>query len=303
MKETLSVGKELIVRKRMSSFLEKLLRFCGYDFRHDLYKQIIYGEAEICTPLEEKIKNFYDAYHYLLYNSKRPLNKDVLNRFFYLLSGKECDKSFLIKTASKFFYLNDLPSVEKAIEFHMFVYAELNAADDTDRLIISLMFFNYTLIKSGIPTLRFVASALQTYVQAREKYLNGDRTPLYEWFWEQLRESKFQDKTYYGNLKPLSLQEISDRISKDKNWLQSQFGIRHVYVFGSFAKELQRIDSDIDLMVVFSQNLSYEKKMQNVEELSTYYFNVFNRFIDFLEISEFVNEEIIKEVTTYLKIY
>ena len=31
-------NKELIVRKRIASFLEKLLRYFGYDFRHDLYK-------------------------------------------------------------------------------------------------------------------------------------------------------------------------------------------------------------------------------------------------------------------------
>ncbi len=35
---------ELLVRKRITAFVEKVFRFLGYDFRHYLYKKIVYGE-------------------------------------------------------------------------------------------------------------------------------------------------------------------------------------------------------------------------------------------------------------------
>lgn len=295
--------KELVVRKRIASFIEKILRFCGYDFRHDLYKQIVYGEVSICTPLEETIKDLYDAYYYLLSNHKRPLDKVLLKKFFYLLNGKEPDEALLIRIVSKFFYLDALPPIEKAIEFHLYVYKELGESNNINGLIIPLMLFNYSLVKSGIPSLRFITPTLKKYIQYRQKYIDGDKSPLYGLILEQLREAKFQDKSYYGNLRVLSTQEIFNRIIKDKNMLQERFGIQHIYLFGSFAKDLQRIDSDIDLLVVFSQNLSYETKTKFIEELANYYFNIFNRFMDFGEISDFISDEIIKEITTYIKIY
>ena len=82
-------GKELIVRKNVVSFLEKLLRYLGYDFRHDIFKKIIYNEAGIVTPFEEKFKSYYDAYIYLLSNSKNPITKHLLMRFFYIIFGNE----------------------------------------------------------------------------------------------------------------------------------------------------------------------------------------------------------------------
>ena len=66
-----SEGKELLVRKRIALFLEKILRFLGYDFRHDIYKGITYFEMATETEFEEKIKNLYDGFIYLLHNNKK----------------------------------------------------------------------------------------------------------------------------------------------------------------------------------------------------------------------------------------
>ena len=66
-------GKELIVRKKVASFIEKTFRYFKYDFRHDVFKGIVYSELECNTPLEEKLKNYFDAYVYLLSNHKSPL--------------------------------------------------------------------------------------------------------------------------------------------------------------------------------------------------------------------------------------
>ena len=84
----LTKNKELIVRKKMSHFLEKLLRFYGKDIRHDLYKGIIYSEEQVRTEEEWKIKIFYDGLNYLLNNHMNPLSKELLKKFFYILYGK-----------------------------------------------------------------------------------------------------------------------------------------------------------------------------------------------------------------------
>lgn len=44
----------LVVRKHVSSFIEKILRCQGFDFRHDIFKRVVYGEMPYITPDEEK---------------------------------------------------------------------------------------------------------------------------------------------------------------------------------------------------------------------------------------------------------
>ena len=46
-----TTGYQLIVRKRISSIVEKLLRCCGNDFRHDIYKQIVYDYSRFFEPV------------------------------------------------------------------------------------------------------------------------------------------------------------------------------------------------------------------------------------------------------------
>ena len=296
-------NKEVLVRKRMSAFIEALFQFYGYNFRHDDYKQFIYAEAGVKTPLEEKIKQTYDAYHYLLFNSQNALTTSILKRFFYILLGEEMDASLLIRLASKFFEMNNMPPAERAIEYHVYVYEELAFLEEEQRFMISLMFFNYALANSNIPTLRLVKCVLQKYAEIREEVLSGNKIMLYELLYEQLRYAKVQNKTFYKNLKPLTVKEIRHQFLKDRDMLKEKYGILGMSIYGSFAKGKQRLDSDIDLMVILSDDLSYEEKLKNIEAFSAHYLLIFNRFIDVLEISEFVNDWIIQEITNYKKIF
>lgn len=296
-------NKELIVRKRMSAFLEKALRYCGYDFRHDDYKQIIYGESGCKTDFEIMMKNMYDAYHYLLFNAQSPLSAEVLKRFFYILDGQEGDETFFIRMTSKFFYMNDMPPFERAVEFHLYVYSELCGENEDCKLIVPLMFFNFALVKAGIPTLRFVNSTLQKYEECRTEYFNGNKAPIYKLFLEQIQEAKFQDKGFYEKLKPLTAKEICERIFQNKDTLQNRYGIESVALFGSFSKGLQRIDSDIDVLIVYSSTLSYEEKARINGELASLCMTTFNRYLDITEISEYVNDWIVKEIINYKKIF
>lgn len=296
-------NKELIVRKRMSAFIEKVLRFRGYDFRHDDYKQIIYAEEGCKTPLEDMIKSTYDAYSFLLSNAKSPLSRDILKKFFYILTGKEASESLIIRMVSKFFHMTDMPGLERAIEYHFYVSSEIASFNDDQRFIIPLMFFNYGLVKTGIPTLRFVYSSLEKYVECKKEYLEGNSTPIYALFLNLIQEAKFQDKSFYKNLRPIMSKTICNRFLKDKEMLQTSYGIKSIALFGSFAKGLQRIDSDVDLLVTFSDDIPYETKVEKKEKFIDYYFNIFNRYIDVLELSEYVSDWIIKEVINYKKIF
>ena len=77
--------KELVVRKRVVNFLEKIFKYLGYEFRHDNYKSVAYGETCFLTPLEERAKNYIDAFNYLLSNKNNILTSKILSKFIYII--------------------------------------------------------------------------------------------------------------------------------------------------------------------------------------------------------------------------
>lgn len=45
-----------------------------------------------------------------------------------------------------------------------------------------------------------------------------------------------------------------------QNFIRETYQIEHVFVYGSFAKNTARIDSDIDLLILFKEDISYPEK-------------------------------------------
>lgn len=296
-------NKELIVRKKKASFLEKIFRYLGYDFRHDIYKQIICCETSVMTPLEQKIKNYYDAYSYLLKNSQNPLTKEMLSRFFYIIDETIPNEIWIRRLCTRYFDYVDLPPIEQAIEFHLKSYKLMDEFEEEKRFIVSLMFFNYLLVKNNIPIIRILNEDLKKYETAKGLYYEGEKQKIYELFLEIISESKFQDKEYYKNLKPLSLEQIYKKVIEDKEMLERQYNVKHISIFGSFAKNRERIDSDIDMLIGFSLDLTEGKKKENIENLTRYFYNQFYRFIDIMEARLCFEDELIREISGLKKIY
>ncbi len=96
-------GTELIVRKKLTQFIEKYFRYLGYDFRHTLFKQIIYMETQIQTKLEQTLKNSYDAYFYLLSNNQNIFSSSLLKKFFYILKEEELATDLITRLTDLFF--------------------------------------------------------------------------------------------------------------------------------------------------------------------------------------------------------
>ncbi len=296
-------SKELFVRKMLASFIEKLFNFLGYNLEHDRVKKVLYAEDSFKSNDEEKIKRAYDAYIFIALNSKNPLTNQILNTFFYIYFGKEIDTNVSLRIATKFFNYVDKPVIESAVDFHIDVFNEIDCASDEDKLVISLIFFNYMLLKNEIPSTRFISSDLREYLERKKEYINDNKVSLYEFFFELIVNEKVQDLSYYQNLRELSVKEVYQGLKEDEEYIKTNFEIKHLSIFGSFAKEINRIDSDIDLLVEISLDLTSDEKRKKIGEFKKHYFNKFNRFIDVSEISEYLNDEFIKKIPYVKKIF
>lgn len=296
-------NKRILVRKKLAGFIEKLFNYLGYKLNHDRVKKVLYGEESFKSDDEERIKRTYDAYIYLLLNAKNSLTSKILNTFFYIFSTKEIDSNVSLRIATKNFEYIDKPVIESAVDFHIDVFNQLECACEEDKLIVSLIFFNYFIVKNGIPAIVFLPSSIKEYLELKKEYIKGNKLTFYRFFFELINNEKMQDKSYYENLKELTLKDVYKVLKEDEEQIKEKFSIKHLSIFGSFAKQINRIDSDIDLLASFSLDLTSDEKIEKVDQMKTYYFNKFNRFIDISEISEYLDDEFIREIPYVKKVF
>lgn len=121
--------------------------------------------------------------------------------------------------------------------------------------------------------------------------------------YEIIKSNLFQDISYYKNLKPLTLNQIKRKILKDKDLLRNNYKVKSIYIFGSFCKELERIDSDIDVAMSLSLDLTEQEKEQILKELKEYFYKSFKRFVDIHEVMDIIHQDFIKKAANIIKIY
>ena len=296
--QELTKNKELIVRKKVVNSIEKLIKHFGYDFRHDLYKEIVYMQKEIKTPLEERVKSYFDGYVYLLSNHKSPLKMSILNKFFYILKQEELFKGKLIRISSKSIEVVEGFTLDKIVEFMIYLYDELDNYNHEDRFILSVMFMNYFLLKFNIPLLNITYKFLDDF---EPLFSSKDIKTITKFLYKTLLEAKYQDESYYKELTPISLEEVYRSI-KDNEEMLRNMGVDNLYIHGSFAGSVARIDSDIDFIITFLPHVTNKEKQEIIDSLAKYYEKKFKRFIDILPMGKYYSDEFMLELNEIKKI-
>jgi len=54
---------------------------------------------------------------------------------------------------------------------------------------------------------------------------------------------------------------VLDRLYKNVDFIRSQFGVRHLSVFGSVARDQAKAESDVDILVSFEKKASFDAFM------------------------------------------
>jgi len=96
-----------------------------------------------------------------------------------------------------------------------------------------------------------------------------------------------QDKIY-------SLAEIREIINSHKDFLSEKYFVDSMFIFGSYAKNTQTPESDIDLLVNFSKTID----MFDFIDLEEYLSKILNKKIDLgtpKSLKEIIKDKILKE--------
>lgn len=287
---------ELVTRKKASSFIEKILRYFEYDFDHDRYKDIVYGNLEYKTKLEEKYTNYIDAYLYLIRNSRNQLTKSILNKYFYIIFESNLDETIAYDITFKMIMISNLSAVEMGTEMYLYLNEKLINLKKDERTIISLMFVNYILVKNNIEMIKFNEIEIKNLLKLKK------REEIYLAFINQIKNNQILPKGYLNNLKKLETREIIKTIKNEEIYLKRKYMVENIFIYGSYSKGINRIDSDIDLLISLSNNLTYLERVKIIEKLNEYFFNKFKRFIDIQEYRHYISDEIIKELKNIEKV-
>ena len=290
-------NSELIVLKKVGKLIEKILRFFELDFRHERFKAVIYAKDEFQTPFEEKMKHYFDAYYYLLSNAKSPFTASVFQRFYYLIFEHPAEENIASKITSEWIWLSGESRITKAIYLHCYVFSLLNDLNEMERWMVSFMMLNYFLVKENIPCLYLNYRDLAEYAENK-----GNEEKVKNLLYQIILQAQTQKKSYYKQLKKITLEDIALLFGEKQNFIRETYQIEHVFVYGSFAKNTARIDSDIDLLILFKEDISYPEKKRCKEELVRYLTKEFNRYVDIQEIFESLSKEMMIEATNVKKI-
>ena len=106
------------------------------------------------------------------------------------------------------------------------------------------------------------------------------------------------EKKYYKNIIPVSLTDIIEFVEKRKEEFQTKYQIKGLWIHGSIAKRIERMDSDLDFFIELSLDLLHEEKLALIEELKQVFYDRFKRMVDLHEIVEYLDDDIIKEART-----
>ncbi len=88
-----------------------------------------------------------------------------------------------------------------------------------------------------------------------------------------------------------------DILKNQEGFIKQKYGVKRIGIFGSFAREEQRADSDIDVLVDFEEGA---KTFDSFMELKFFLEDLFHRKVDLVTIKALrpqLKESILKEVT------
>ena len=273
---------EILVRKQNVKFIYNLFKKLNIPIEHEHFKQIAYDEIMCKSTLDKYMKNVYSAYTYLLLNTKTMFDSTLISKYYYIMFKKEIDDELALKVVTAFYkpYNND--NIERSISFlHQLLYL-FRELKEEEKYIISLSLFNYSLIYHGYKELTDID--LKEYTK-EELIL-------------KLEKENRQEKSYYKELTDLSKKEIIQVLKKDEEYLRKN-NIETLILFGSLTREEQRIDSDIDLLVTFSDGISYIDKCNIIQMMKEEYKSKFKRYVDITELTNLVLDNYVKELQEY----
>ena len=276
--------------KNVLLFTKNLCKMINLDVDYDECKNLMLGYKTVITNNEKLVKCIYDSLNYLLAQKENNIDESIIKKWYFILYEKQINTILTIKIINSIYNLNNetiLENIENTIK------QIKNFSNDN---VICLQWLYYLLYKNGYTTLLLNKNE----VLSLQNELNKDNKISKEII---LKLILTQQVINEPNNRIITKQEIINKILINKNIFKDYLKINHISLFGSFSKDEDTLESDIDLLLSFEDVYSYSQKKSKVTLLKDILEKSLNRKIDVLEISNNIDHNTFYAIKTAIKIY
>lgn len=268
-------SKSLIYRKTLLKSVYRFSKVFEEVMDYEDYKQVILQSKESNYKYINLLKGLYAAHLYVLYNNSTffsPLTVNILYNLLFLKNIEKEKQVKMYKIINK--ESNLIEKLRKVLEI-------VNIKDEKEKYAFSYILLDYLLY---LKEKRFYNLGNVFFVKMYEIITESLDFNKLEKLVTEEKEKQFEiDESYYDNLKEIQTNEIVNFLLDKKEEILSKYKIESIYLYGSFVKNSQRIDSDIDIAGVFIDGLSYKEKVRLSKSFKEYITKQFNRHADFME--------------------
>ena len=287
--------------KEIPSFITTISNHLGYQIQILQVKDMFSLNYEVYSQEEEKVKDYLDTYFFLLNNSCNAVNERIIKKSLFLLTNKRVNKEKVEKILTNFYSIEEEINISKIIKLS-FETSNL-VKNKKDKYIYFLMLINYLLLHYNFKAIKYFSDDFSTLDEVINKYKDNEKELLETYITLKEAMSKNLDEDYYKNLRKVNLKDITSYLYENKEVLQKKYQVESLAIFGSFVKDKERLDSDIDLIVRFERFIPLLKRNRYKEEIQEMIYQKFNRFSNIHIESELINENNIKTFKDNLKIF
>lgn len=256
--------------KHFYRFIEFTSKMLKCKETHERYKLITLDNYTCETKEEILIKDFSDAYLYLLSNLNQVMKEEIIIKSYYLLTGEILGKD-ICQNILKEYYLNkDSEPYKQAVMVHLTVLENIKKR----KFEFALMMSNYIIEKRN-------GGMMIPYLRIHQSYFNAIKDKNIKklmWLFSIMENKRKYEITNII----LTKEEVIEKLLIEQEILKEKYGVEKLYLYGSYAKNIINEKSDIDLLVVFKPGFINSEKEMKKESIKIYLKEKLEKSIDLI---------------------
>ena len=265
---------------KKDKFINKIVFYifvlCEYKIPKERIEQIANDEIRCLTEKELIAKRLINSLNYVFNNMNQTFNEEILNQSYYLLTHTLIDKEIVNKIVKMYYENYDNSAYYLTSLIHLFIIQNIKDKHIEFAFIISELI----MLKKNKTLLIPREYSHQKYKQA---ILNNDFSLLLRVFFD------IEYVTDNNHPCKYTKDEIIQKIKEIKNDFISKFDIRKLYLFGSFVKETNNEQSDVDFLVILSEKLINIERLEQIDRIKGYLSGVLECSVDVLDFTFALN--------------
>ena len=264
--------------KHFYRFVEFVSKLLGKSLPHERFKLIALDLYKAESKEEFEVKKLGDSYLYLLNNINQSLTTNVIKNTYYLLTESILEDEKIEKIIKTYYQNYDEGSHYLAALIH---FAVLDNVKEK-KIEFAFMLSNYVMYKrKRNPFTPFKVIYDKYFIAIRERNINK-LLKVFASMEGINKESKENPN--------LEFDYILHIIKENESLIKNKYHIKKLYLYGSYAKNVTNINSDLDLLIVYKDDVFNFERLSLNDKLKKYLSNQLQINVDLIDFRRALNE-------------